>query len=110
MSDAHDDNEIHHHISPLSTYIKVFLTLMVLTILTVWVSGQDLGILNTFVAVSIAVVKGTVVVLWFMHLKYSSKITWVAAGAGFIWLAVMLSLTLSDLMSRSWIGPAESWL
>lgn len=110
MSDTHDESEIHHHISPVSTYVTVFAALMVLTFLTVWVAGKDLGLLNTFVALSIAVVKGTVVVLWFMHLKYSAKITWVAAGAGFIWLAVMLSLTLSDILSRSWIGPPESWL
>jgi len=110
MIDVHDDSEIHHHISPISTYFKVFLTLMVLTFITVWIAEKDLGILNTFVAITIAVVKGTVVVLWFMHLKYSSKITWVAAGAGFIWLAVMLSITMSDLLSRSWIGPPESWL
>ena len=108
MNDEQD--QIHHHISPISTYIKVFATLMVLTIITVYIATVDLGLMNTFVAVTIAVIKATVVVLWFMHLKYSAKITWVAAGAGFIWLVVMLALTMSDVLSRSWIPYPDSWL
>ena len=111
MSDEqHHDDEIHHHISPLSTYISVFAALMVFTFITVWIAGKDLGLANTFVAVTIAVIKATIVVLWFMHLKYSAKITWVAAGAGFIWLAVMIALTMSDVASRDWIPFPDTWL
>ena len=67
MNDEQD--QIHHHISPVSTYIKVFVTLMVLTLVTVLIATVDLGFMNTFVAVTIAVIKATVVVLWFMHLQ-----------------------------------------
>ena len=110
MSEELAADQIHHHISPVSLYMKVFGALMILTVLTVLVAEVDLGFMNIFVAVSIAVVKATVVALFFMHLKYSAKITWVAAAAGAIWLVIMLALTLSDIMSRSWIPYPDSWL
>jgi cytochrome c oxidase subunit 4 len=81
-------------------YVAVFLLLLVLTGLTVWVAYYDLGILSTWIAMTIAVTKGLLVVLYFMHVRYSSRLTWVVAGAGFLWLIILIALTLSDYRTR----------
>lgn len=97
-----------NHVVPIKIYIAVFLTLMVGTALTVWAAFQDFGPMNTVIALTIAVVKGTLVVLFFMHVKYSDKLTWVVVGAGFLWLLVLFTLTLSDYYARPWLftyGP-----
>ncbi|HEX6640934.1 MAG TPA: cytochrome C oxidase subunit IV family protein [Thermoanaerobaculia bacterium] len=91
-----------HHRSSLATYFAVFATLMVLTILTVWVSRIDLGTLNTAVAMAIAIVKATVVILWFMHVIHSPRLTWIVVIAAFLWLAVMFVLFYSDYLTRGW--------
>ena len=101
---------IHHHITPVTLYYKIFGLLMVLTVVTVLISRIDLGFMNIVMAVTIATIKATVVALFFMHLKYSAKVTWVAAAAGVIWLCVMLALTLADVLSRTWIPTPEAWL
>jgi len=90
------------HQAPLTTYFVVFLTLMVLTILTVWVSRIDLGSLNTGVAMIIAVIKATVVILWFMHVIHSPRLTWIVVIASFLWLGVLFVLTFSDYLTRGW--------
>ncbi len=77
---------------------------MVLTVLTVFVATLDLGRFNAIVALSIAVLKAMLVVLYFMHVRYSSKLTWAFVGAGFFWLAILFALTLSDYFSRPWLG------
>ena len=107
MSEHHD--EIHHHISPIGTYLAVFAALMVLTFVTVMVAGMDLGKWNTFVALAIAVVKATVVILWFMHMKYSAKITWICVIAGTVWIIIMLMFTMMDFNTRVWSPYPESW-
>ena len=66
-----------HHQAPLTSYFLVFGALMVLTILTVWVSRIDLGTMNTAVAMAIAVVKALVVILWFIHVIHSPLLTWI---------------------------------
>jgi cytochrome c oxidase subunit 4 len=68
---------------------------------------MDLGRMNAVVALTIAVIKATLVVLYFMHVRYSSKLTWVFVGAGFFWLAIMVALTLSDYMTRGWLNIAR---
>ena len=75
---------------------------MVMTGITVLVAYYDLKAFNTVVAMSIAVFKGTLVVLYFMHVRYSSRLTKVIVVAGVFWLMIMLSLTLSDYMTRGW--------
>ena len=75
---------------------------MVLTLVTVWVSGFDLGPLNTVVALAIAGVKATLVVLFFMHVKYGTRLTKLAIIAALYWLGILLALTLSDYFTRSW--------
>ena len=90
-----------HHQAPLTAYFVVFFLLMVLTVVTVWVSRVDLGAWNTGVAMIIAVVKATVVILWFMHVIHSPRLTWIVVIASFLWLAVLFVLTFSDYLTRS---------
>jgi cytochrome c oxidase subunit 4 len=78
---------------------------MVLTGVTVGVAYVDLGPFNTLVALVIAFTKMMLVVLYFMHVRYSSRLTWAVVGAGFFWLALLLLLTLSDYVTRG-----QGWL
>jgi cytochrome c oxidase subunit IV len=91
------------HIVPVKVYVAVFLTLLVMTAITTAVSGIDLGPWNTVVALGIGVFKATLVVLFFMHVKYSSRLTAVVIAGGIFWLGILLVLTLSDFMSRDWL-------
>jgi cytochrome c oxidase subunit IV len=91
------------HILPLGVYLGIFGALMVLTALTVGAAFVNLGSLNIVAAIGIAVVKASLVVLFFMHVKYSSKLTWVVVGAGLFWLAILLSLLMLDYGSRGWM-------
>ncbi len=98
------------HIVPVRIYIMVFLALMVFTAITVFVAYFDLakywGPLNAVVALTIAVIKATLVVLFFMHVKYSSKLTQVIVIAGVFWLVILLAFTMSDYLTRSgWPQP-----
>jgi cytochrome c oxidase subunit 4 len=92
----------HHRIVPVKTYVTIFALLMAFTAITVTAAYQDFGPLNTVIALSIALVKATLVVLFFMHVKYGSRLTWAFVVAGFFWLAIMLTLTASDYLSRGW--------
>jgi cytochrome c oxidase subunit 4 len=91
------------HVVSRKVYFVIFGALMVGTALTVWVANYDLGRWNAIVALSIAVFKATLVVLYFMHVRYSSKLTWVFVGAGIIWLIILFAFTLSDYMTRGWV-------
>ena len=90
------------HIVSKKVYFLIFAALMVLTILTVVAANYDLGSekINTVVALAIAVTKAMLVVLYFMHVRYSSRLTWVVVAGGFLWLVIMVGLTLSDYLSR----------
>lgn len=88
------------HVVSKKTYFVIFGALLVLTAATVWVATFDLGAWNAVVALSIAVLKATLVVLYFMHVRYSSKLTWVFVVAGFFWLAILVAFTLSDYATR----------
>jgi cytochrome c oxidase subunit IV len=92
------------HIAPKSLYYRIFLALMAGTILTVVAASFDLGPLNNFVMLTIACTKALLVVLFFMHVRWSSRLTWVIAGSGFFWLLIMFSLTLNDYMTRGWVA------
>jgi cytochrome c oxidase subunit 4 len=88
------------HISPKRLYYQIFGALMVLTAVTVWVAFQNLGPLNFPVAISIAIVKATLVILFFMHAKYSSRLTKLLVGTAFFFLFILLGLTMTDYLSR----------
>lgn len=98
-----------HHVVSVKLYLAVFAALLVLTGLTVYVATIDFGMMNDVVAMSIAVLKMVLVVFIFMHLLYSPKLLWLAAGAGLIWLIVMFAITLSDYRTRDWLQSAEPW-
>ena len=95
------------HVSPIKTYVAIFGSLMVFTAITVAVAFLDLGALNFPVAISIAIVKATLVILFFMHLKYSSKLTKLICGSAFFFLIVLFGLTMSDYLSRGWFTAPD---
>jgi cytochrome c oxidase subunit IV len=97
------------HVVPLKVYFVVFGALMALTLLTVVVAFVDLGPLNTVIALTIAVVKGLLVILFFMHVLYGSPLTRVFAFAGFFWLLILLVFTFSDFLSRGWMPIPPGW-
>ena len=90
------------HIVPKRVYYTIFAILMVCTALTVWVAFLDLGALNTVAALAIAVFKATLVVLFFMHVKYSTRLTWAVVLGGIFWLGIMFVLTMGDYLTRGW--------
>jgi cytochrome c oxidase subunit 4 len=91
-----------HHILPKSTYYLIFLALMVGTALTWWVATIDLGVMNNVIMLTIAVTKATLVVLFFMHVKYSSKLTWIVISGSVFFLLILFMLTMNDYLTRGW--------
>jgi cytochrome c oxidase subunit IV len=91
------------HIIPRRTYYLVFAALMIGTWLTVQAAYVDLGPFNAYIALTIAVIKATLVVLFFMHVRYATRLTKLTVIAGFFWLGIMIVLTLSDYLTRGWI-------
>ncbi len=89
------------HIVSVRVYITIFLVLVVGTILTVAAAFADFpGRLNTIVALTIATTKATFVVLYFMHVRYSTRLVWVIVGSALFWLAIMFAFTFSDYLTR----------
>ena len=94
------------HIVQPRIYIAIFLALMVGTGLTVLAAFTDFpGPLNAVVALTIAVVKATLVILYFMHVRYSPRLIWLVIGSALFWLAIMFALTISDYWTRTWLPP-----
>jgi len=98
-----------HHVVPVRVYVSVFLALIVLTFTTVAVSELELGELNVVVAITIAVIKASLVVWFFMHLNQSTSMTKLFAGAGLFWIAILLTFVFSDYVSRGWVPRAVWW-
>ena len=92
------------HIAPRTTYFGVFAALLVGTALTVIVAQFDFGRMNDVVAMTVAVTKMMLVLLFFMHVRYSSRLIWVIVASMFFWLIILLALTLTDYTSRDWFG------
>jgi cytochrome c oxidase subunit 4 len=90
------------HIVPTRVYYAIFGILMLCTYLTVQIAFFDLGPLNVIAALAIAVFKATLVVLFFMHVKYSTKLTWAVVLGSVFWLGILLALTMSDYLTRAW--------
>ena len=91
-----------HHVTPLWQYFAVFTGLILLTLLTVGASKVNLGVMNTPVALLIATAKSVLVILFFMHVKYSPRLTWVVVIGGVFWLGILLTLTMGDYLTRGW--------
>lgn len=94
-----------HIVSP-RTYVVVLLALLGLTVLTTFVSYLDLGPGNAAVAMLIAVTKMLLVILFFMHVRYEVPLTRLFVGAGFLWLLIMIGLTMADVLSRGWLATS----
>ena len=90
------------HVTPLSTYIFVFLALAAGTVLTWYASTVDLGVMNTPIALIIATIKAVLVILFFMHVIHSTRLTWVIVVASFLWLATLFVLVFADYLTRAW--------
>ncbi len=96
MNDTHGDV----HVVPPRIFVLVFVALLVLLLATFGAAHIDLGPFNIVLALAIAIVKMMLVVLVFMELKWTSRLTWVVAGASLFWLMIMLALTLADIFTR----------
>jgi cytochrome c oxidase subunit 4 len=98
------------HVVSIKVYVAIFAALMLLTAITVAVAFVDVGVLNNIVALTIAVVKATLVILYFMHVRYSSKLTWLILGTGFAWLVLMIVFIMLDPLTRSWLSPTVGYI
>jgi cytochrome c oxidase subunit IV len=97
------------HIAPKKIYIIIFSALICLTALTTAVAFVDLGPWNTVVALLIAICKATLVATFFMHLRWSGYMTRLVAIAALFWLAILISLTMNDILTRNWQIRAHPW-
>jgi cytochrome c oxidase subunit IV len=89
------------HILPVRTYLAVFIALIVLLAATVAVNYLPLGQFNVVIALVIAVCKMFLVMLFFMHVRYSGRLIWIYVGVGFFWLGILIMLTMSDVLTRN---------
>jgi cytochrome c oxidase subunit 4 len=97
-----------HHV-PMSTFNIVIILLMVLLVVTVIAAFIPLGEMNMIVAMTIACIKALLVILFFMHVKYSSRLTKVFVAASFLWLTILFALTWPDYISRGWLNNSKGW-
>jgi len=97
-----DEHSVPHDVTPLATYLIVFAALAAGTLLTWFASTIDLGWANTPVALVIATTKAVLVILFFMHVIHSSRLTWVVIIGSFVWLGVLFVLTFADYLTRIW--------
>jgi cytochrome c oxidase subunit IV len=102
MSSPVDQEHEEHHIVGPKTYLLILGALLVLTATTTGVAFLDLGILNPIVALAIACIKAVLVVLFFMHIRYSSRLMMLTVLSGFFTFLVLITMTLTDYMSRAW--------
>ena len=102
MRSGTDMEHAQHHLVPTKIYYAIFATLLVLTAVTVGVAYVDLGPLNTVVALAIACFKAMIVVLYFMHVRYGTRLVVLTVIAGLYWMGILLALTMSDYLTRGW--------
>jgi cytochrome c oxidase subunit 4 len=91
------------HIASTRSYYLVFAALIVGTVLTYLAALVDFGFFNNVVMLAIALVKASLVILIFMGVRWSSRLTWVVAASGFVWLLILFGITMSDYLSRGWM-------
>ncbi len=97
------------HIVEKKIYYKVFGVLMALLGATVAIAYIHLGKLNVIAALTIAVIKAVLIILYFMHVRYSSRLLWIFVGAGFFWLGILFALAYSDFLTRGWLPLPTGW-
>jgi len=98
-----------HHIVQPKTYAAIFLALLLGTAITVSVAFLNLGPFNDLIAMTVACTKTLLVVLYFMHLRYSPNLTKLVAAAGFLWLGILIVLTIADFWTRGWLPVPQGW-
>jgi len=98
-----------HHVVPVRLYVAVFMSLMAFTTITVAVAYLDLGALNNVVMLGIAVTKATLVILYFMHVRYATRMIPVVLVAAVLWLLILFGFTMSDYVTRGWLGAGAPW-
>jgi cytochrome c oxidase subunit 4 len=103
---AHEPHPPAGHVSSVGLYVLIFVILLAFTALTTAVAFVDLGPFNNVVAIGIAVAKSTLVILFFMHMKYSTKMVPLVFCAGIFGLVILLGITFADYYSRGWLGVA----
>jgi cytochrome c oxidase subunit 4 len=91
------------HVAPKGLYYSVFAALIFGTFLTVVVARFDLGVFNNVAMLGIAVAKASLVVLFFMHVRWSTRLTWVVVCAGIVWLLILFTFTMNDYLTRGWV-------
>jgi cytochrome c oxidase subunit IV len=91
-----------HYVVARKIYYTIFGALMLMTAITVGVAYIDLGPINTIVAIVIACFKAMIVVLYFMHVKFGTRLVKLTVIAGLYWMGILLTLTLSDYLTRGW--------
>ncbi len=92
------------HVSSKGLFYTIFAGLIILTIVTVVIARLDLGPLNTPMALAIAGFKATLVILYFMGVRYNTPLTKVVAASGFVWLIILFGITMGDYLTRGWLG------
>jgi cytochrome c oxidase subunit 4 len=92
------------HVTTVRLYVTVFASLLVFTFITVVVASYDFGFLNTAVALGIACTKASLVIWFFMGVRFNTSLTKVVVLSGFVWLLILFGLGMSDYLSRAWIG------
>lgn len=97
MADEHEQH------ASIGTYTVIYAWLVILMLVTIGAWVLNLGAFNILIALTIAIVKAILVIMYFMHVKYSGRMVWVFSGAAFLWLGIMLALTMSDYLSRKWV-------
>ncbi len=92
------------HVVPVKTYVAIWAALIALTLLTTAVAFVDMGPFSNVVAMAIAVGKATLVVMVFMGLRHAAKMNMVIVLSSLLWLVILIAITLSDYLSRGWLG------
>jgi cytochrome c oxidase subunit 4 len=103
MSD-HEHAQAHAHILPVKSYLTVYVALLVLLAATVGAAFIDLGWFNFTLTMIIAGAKAVMILLIFMHVRYSERLVWVFSSAAFLWLALLIVLSLNDYFTRDWLN------
>jgi len=95
---------MNQHSVSVRTNIAVFAALLILLLVTIQAAYIDLGSMNTVIALAIAVCKAILIMLFFMHVRQGNRLIWVFAGAAFLWLGLLIALSMSDYLTRGWLG------
>ncbi len=99
-----------HHVSSIQFNLRIFAALIVLTIITAASDYVNLGPFNLLLTLLIACTKATLVVLYFMHLRWSEKLNWAFAGMSIFFLILLIGMTFDDFLTRGWIAQPKGWL